>query len=352
MYLADHELRELLDRMGLGEEAGGAAAPFDAATQIQPCSIDLRISNVFWKPSRTRRWLRRLGRRVGSVDLRHAGAHDLEPLRDWKRYELEEGETLTIRPGGILMARIHERFQVPPAYAGKIEGRSSFARLGLSVHCTGDFVNPGWQGFMPLQLHNAGPYPIKITPYLMICQLMVIRLASEPELTYGDPRLQSKYENDDGGPSKWWRDRSVLALQERLGEVHVPTTMQSEILECVRFVEPAVLERLRSYVGRRRVGSVENRQTLLEDFAAGEDRRRLGDAVAIASVGVLAAADLGSAFVTPIGIGHLVLYALTVVAIFLGFRGYLRRDSGYLGRRELKGLGSVRRGGKDDERAD
>lgn len=351
MYLADHELQDLLGEMGLGEEAGGAA-PFDAGTQIQPCSIDLRISNVFWKPSRTRRWLRRVGRRVGSVDLRHAEAHDLEPLRDWKRYELEQGETLTIKPGDVLMARVHERFQVPSAYAGKIEGRSSFARLGLSVHCTGDFINPGWQGFMPLQLFNAGPYPIKITPYLMICQLMVIRLASEPELTYGDPLLRSKYENDDGGPSKWWRDRSVLALQERLGEVHVPTTIQSEILDRVRFAEPAVLERLRSYVGHQRVGAIENRQALLEDLASKEDRRRLADTVAIGTVPVLAAADLGSALVPPIGIGHLILYVLTVVAVFLGFRGYLRRDSGYLGRREMKSPDSVRPGGKDDERAD
>jgi deoxycytidine triphosphate deaminase len=351
VYVSDHELRGLLGEMDLGGADDGAAAAFDPDTQIQPCSIDLRISNVFWKPSRRRRIVRRLGRRVGSVDLRHAGAHDLEPLRDWKQYVLEDGETLTIKPGGILMGRIHERFRIPPAYAGKIEGRSSFARLGLSVHCTGDFINPGWHGFMPLQLYNAGPYPIRVTPYLMVCQLMLIRLVSEPEQTYGDPGLQSKYVNDDGGPSKWWRDRSVLDLQKRLGEVHISGTLQVEILERVRFVDPEVLERLRDYVTHLQIGQIENRQALLENFARLEDRRRLADRVAIAAVPVLAAAVLASLFALPIGIGHIVLYVLTVVAIFFGFRGYLRQDSGYLGHNELKQADPVRQGGDHDARA-
>ncbi len=62
---------------------------------------------------------------------------------------------------------------------------------------------------MPLQLYNAGEYPIVITPYLPLCQLMLIPLSGLPERSYGEPELESKYINDDGGPSLWWRDRLV-----------------------------------------------------------------------------------------------------------------------------------------------
>ncbi len=79
------------------------------------------------------------------------------------------------------MGRVYEKLHIPERYAGKIEGRSSFARLGLSIHATGDFINPGWSGFMPLQLYNAGEYPIVITPYLPLCQLMLIPLSGLPE---------------------------------------------------------------------------------------------------------------------------------------------------------------------------
>ena len=101
--------------------------------------------------------------------------------------ELHEGDSHTLKPGQIVMGRIYERFRIPPGYAGKIEGRSSFARLGLMVHCTGDFINPGWQGYMPLQLFNAGPYPLRLTPFLDVCQLMLVQLSGESERTYGEP---------------------------------------------------------------------------------------------------------------------------------------------------------------------
>lgn len=237
MYLSDRDIRALLPELGI--EGSNDNHPFDPETQIQPCSIDLRVSDAFWKPSRRRyRWRKLFSRDDSIVDLRESHMQDLDPRRDWRPVVLGEGDAETIRPGGILMGRIYERFSIPPGFAGKVEGRSSFARLGLMAHCTGDFINPGWSGFMPLQLYNAGPYPIRVTPYLPICQLMLVRLSSDSERTYGQEDLMSKYVNDDGGPSFWWRDKQVQTLQERLGEVHAPTRLVNEVVALVRFEDP------------------------------------------------------------------------------------------------------------------
>jgi deoxycytidine triphosphate deaminase len=334
VYLSDRDINELLPRMHV--ECPDPHHPFDPATQVQPCSIDLRISNVFWRPSRRRRIWRRLWVwREHVIDLRRAHVQDMDPLRDWKRVELSEGDVLPIKPGQVVMTRIYERFQVPPGFAGKVEGRSSFARLGLSVHCTGDFINPGWEGFMPLQLYNVGPYPLRLTPFLDVCQLMLIRLSSESERSYGDPELESKYVNDDGGPSLWWRDARVRALQARLGEVHATERMQREIVERVRFESPDVLERFQNFVRRRRIDQVDNADALLQDFAKRENWRRLGDLLSLGALPVMAGVAFGSVF-AKFAFWHVIVWALFIASVFNALRAYVERDGGYLGTRELR----------------
>jgi deoxycytidine triphosphate deaminase len=271
VYLADRDIRDLLPDLAIRTEH--PEHEFDEGEQIQPCSIDLRLSNVVWR-RRKAHWARRWLRRGPTVDLRKSHVEEIDPRREWRKVVLTDGESVTIRPGEVLMTRIYERFRIPDGFAGKVEGRSSYARIGLAVHCTGDFINPGWSGFMPLQLCNASPFPIKVLPYLPICQLMIIRLSSEPERTYGDEELASKYVNDDGGPSYWWRDRSVKELHSRLGNANVPVGIQNEIVDIVRFEDAELLERFERFVGRKRTGEVENADSVLDEFARKEGRRR------------------------------------------------------------------------------
>ena len=334
MYLADGDIRELLPALDI--QTPNASHPFNADEQIQPCSVDLRISDIFWVPSRRQNfWLRPFTRGHATIDLREAHVEELDPRRDWRQVVLREGDTHTIKPMGVLMARIYERFQIPPDLAGKIEGRSSYARLGLFVHCTGDFINPGWGGFMPLQLFNAGPYPITITPYLPICQLKLVRLSSAPTRAYGGEDLESKYVNDDGGPSFWWRDRQVRALQERLGEAHAPMRLQREVLSVVRFKDPELLARFQSFVRKRSNAELENSDALLTSFAGAEDRRRSVDQLAKKAPWIFVPLTLGSVFVADFSAWHVIAIILTILSIPLGLWARARADSGYLGRREL-----------------
>jgi hypothetical protein len=115
-----------------------------------------------------------------------------------------------------ILAHTYEKLTIPNDCGGKIEGRSSFARLGLGVHFASDFINPGYRGQLPIQLFNYGENDIIIFPYIPICQLVLVKLMNQPERLYSDmPR--SKYMDEDGGPSRWWVDDRIEALQAQIG---------------------------------------------------------------------------------------------------------------------------------------
>jgi deoxycytidine triphosphate deaminase len=335
MYLTDHDIKALGDEMNV--TGPNHEHPFEPERQIQPCSIDLRISNVFWKPRRRRRIWRRILARDVVIDLRRSSIHDLDALRDWKRFEVREGQSITIKPGHNIMGRIYERFRMPATCAGKIEGRSSFARMGLAIHCTGDFINPGWEGYMPLQLTNLGPYPLRLAPYFSICQLMLVRLSGQPERSYGDEDLRSKYVNDDGGPSLWWRDERVKQLQERLGNSDATEAIRLEIVEKVRFESTEVIARLQRHIDSKRVGQIENADQVLSDFAQREKRRRLIDNIVLALPVLFGGAVLAGVFV-PFGLWMIVFIVLFVTSLIAAFAAYERRDDGYLGPSELRAI--------------
>jgi deoxycytidine triphosphate deaminase len=336
MYLTDHDIKKVLPELEI--TTPNLAHPFDPDEQIQPCSIDLRISDVFWKPSRRRRvWRRLLPGREVAVDLRRPDVSSIDRLRDWKEYVVSQGQFVTIKPGQVVMGRIYERFSIPEGYAGKIEGRSSYARLGLAIHCTGDFINPGWHGYMPLQLCNFGPYPLRLVPYVSVCQLMLVRLSGVPDRTYGDEELQSKYVNDDGGPSLWWRDARIREIQKGLATYSVTEAIQQEIVATVRFESPDVLERLQGYVDHQRSGQIENASQVLHGFASAEDRRKLVDNVILVSPLAVIAGVFASIF-SPFGFDQILLIILFLMSLIVAFGAYVRRDSGYLGGAELRRL--------------
>jgi deoxycytidine triphosphate deaminase len=334
LYLSDKDIRALLPELDVRTDHQDH--PFDPNGQIQPCSLDLRLSNVFWMRRRVH-YLRRLLRRGPTVDLRQSHIQEIDPRREWRKAELSDGESVTIRPGQVVMTRIYERFRVPDKYAGKIEGRSSYARIGLAIHCTGDFINPGWHGYMPLQLYNASPFPIKILPYLPICQLMLIPISSEPESTYGDERLASKYVNDDGGPSYWWRDRSVKTLHTKLGKANVPIGIQNEVVDLVKFEDAEMLGRFESFVGGKRTGQVDNADTILEEFSVREGRRKWLDRSAGFPFLIAVALSVGLLTI-PYEPWHLLVWIGTA---FLGLGAIYaveHRDGDYLDSRALGAL--------------
>lgn len=112
----------------------------------------------------------------------------------WRTKELQEkddlgkAETYTVDPGEFVLAMTHERVTVPRNMIALIEGRSTYARVGLSMHQTAPWIQPGWDGQIILEIMNNGPLQIELTPLKdRPCQLTFFTLSSPlPEdMAYG-----------------------------------------------------------------------------------------------------------------------------------------------------------------------
>lgn len=250
--------------------------PFRPEEQIQPCSVDLRLGDVFWEPVHGK-----------AIDLRKSRLLELAPRRYWRKKVIKPGECITLKPGCVLLGRVYEVFRVPHDCAGKIEGRSSFARLGLSVHCTGDFLNPGYRGHMPLQLCNYGRNAIRIFPYIPICQLMLVCLHGKPSRIYGEAELQSKYVDDDGGPSYWWRDKRIKRLQDAFCSVDVGLAIQERILQQIGPLDPDTIERFETLVSKLHSSDLENADELIDRFIESEKKLMKRDTLKRVSIPLL-----------------------------------------------------------------
>lgn len=337
MYAPDSRIRELLPELEFTTQFDDPG--FDPDAQIQPCSVDLRVGHVFWRPARPLR-LWRPGQ-VEEIDLRSSIQHRISPERHWSQITLESGESIRIKPGEVLLGRIYERFTIPDGYAGKIEGRSSYSRLGLMVHCTGDFINPGWTGNMPLQLVNFSRSPIRIPAFLPICQLMLVKLESDSESKYGKEGLESKYVPDTGGPSYWWRDRLVSDLHDKVSNVDFQVHMSARTLELIPEPDPAVVFRLHRFVAESKAADLENADAVIQRFAKSEDRHRLAAKVgwtAVVGMFAIIAATLLAALVTDTsGTIRLILAVLTLALAYPAMVGVQRRDVGpHFGEAELQ----------------
>lgn len=170
MRLSDREIHKEIEEGELVIVGTIPKYPFDKVKQVQPCSIDLRLDNKFFK----------FKKEVTEFDIKN-----LKNVNDYLYiFEVNEGEPITLRPHEILFGQIYEQLRLPCDCSGMIEGRSRFARLGLSVHATGGFINPEFEGAMPLQIINNNDIPITIYPYINICQLILVRLTSKPLIPY------------------------------------------------------------------------------------------------------------------------------------------------------------------------
>ena len=311
MLLSD---RDLLPLPEMTFETDEPERPFSPETQVQPCSIDLRLDRCSWV---TRVPL--LGR---SIDLRQPGAGEADMMRSLSGSCIRDGEGFTLRPGEMVLARTFEKFTIPNGYGGKLEGRSSFARLGLSIHCTGDFINPRWRGRMPLQLVNHGKVPIILTPYIQISQLLVVCATSISERPYGDRDAGHKYVDDDGGPSRYWLDNSLRKLQQAFGQHHLPGAMQSEFLGAFGSVDPERMDRFSDFISTLGPAELASSREVMERFADYDVRRhkfaRAGFLL-LRWIGLaLVTVSLGAIFKSPYGWLHICLWAVTIALFPFG----------------------------------
>jgi dCTP deaminase len=89
-----------------------------------------------------------------------------------------------IHPGEFVLGAVNEYVKFPDDLAGAVDGRSSLGRLGVVVHITSTFVDPGWEGKLVLEITNVGKMPVALYPGMRICKLVFMQLSSPCERPY------------------------------------------------------------------------------------------------------------------------------------------------------------------------
>lgn len=112
-----------------------------------------------------------------------------ESLVSWEKMP-DRGYELA--PGQFVLAYTRERVTLPSHLAARVEGRSTIARFGVSIHSTAPTVHATFSGALALEISNNGPFPCLIVPGMKVCQLIIERVTVPPL-----GRLQSKWMGQD-----------------------------------------------------------------------------------------------------------------------------------------------------------
>ncbi|WP_045834456.1 dCTP deaminase [Hyphomicrobium sp. 99] len=108
-------------------------------------------------------------------------------------YDIRICETLYLAPGAFSLASSIEHFDMPADVLALVKDKSSWARKGLSVFNT--VIEPGWKGYLTLELKNQGDQVLRIDSGDPIAQILFYRLDAPSEAPYS-----GKYQNQEAGP--------------------------------------------------------------------------------------------------------------------------------------------------------
>ncbi len=148
--------------------------------QIQPSSVDLRIGREF-----------KGFRIIRKPCIDPMDQSDLESYME--SFYIDEGEPFIIHPGEFALATTYETIKLPNDLVARVEGRSSMGRLGVTMHVTAGYIDPGFHGKITLEISNIGKMPVALYTGQRVCQIVFETMTSPSEKPYGHPDRDSKY---------------------------------------------------------------------------------------------------------------------------------------------------------------
>ena len=172
--LSDKTIKEYL------EEGKIVIDPLKDEQQIQPSSVDMRLGDEF---------------KVFKVIRKpYIDPKDEEDIAEYMESStVPEGEAFIIHPNEFALATTQEYVKVPDDLVARVEGRSSMGRLGVTMHVTAGYVDPGFEGRITLEISNIGAMPVALYPGQRVCQLVFETMTTPAELPYGHPKRNSEY---------------------------------------------------------------------------------------------------------------------------------------------------------------
>ena len=183
MILSDKHIKEALAK---GEIK---VAPFDPK-YLQPASIDLRLDRHFL---------------VYDTKTNHVIDPKKPMDKMMKEITISKDKPFILRPGEFALGLIYETTGVSAGYVGRLEGKSSIGRMGLMIHVTAGFLDPGNCLKMTLELHNTANMPILLYYKMPIAQMAFEKLSSECEKPYSKKIGSSYVGNKKPIASQIWK---------------------------------------------------------------------------------------------------------------------------------------------------
>ena len=185
MILSDGDIRKAIADGRIGIE------PF-SDDDVQPSSVDLHVDRLF----RT------------FHNARHPYIDVKKPMDDLTELvEVQGDEAFILHPGEFVLGSTEEYVRLPDDLVARLEGKSSLGRLGLLIHSTAGYVDPGFEGRLTLELSNVANLPITIYPGMKIGQISFFSLSSAADNPYGSDAVRSKYQGQRGPtPSRYYEN--------------------------------------------------------------------------------------------------------------------------------------------------
>lgn len=172
MVLSDKSIRDEIASGRIGID------PF-SADDVQPASVDLHLDNkvlVFRNST------------APYVDLRR----EIPELNEM--VEIADDQPFILHPGEFVLGNTLERITLSDSIVARLEGKSSLGRIGLLIHSTAGFVDPGWDGHLTLELSNVSRLPLTLYKGMPIGQISFQYLSTPVENPYGSEALRSRYQ--------------------------------------------------------------------------------------------------------------------------------------------------------------
>ena len=172
MVLSDRTIRERIEQGRIIVQPLGDGC-------IQPASVDVHLD---------RQVLVFRNNRVPYVDIRT----NAEQLTE--KVTVGDDDPFMLHPGEFVLGSTLEHVELPADLVARLEGKSSLGRIGLLIHSTAGYVDPGWKGHLTLELSNVSNLPITLYHRMKIGQISFLELTTPAERLYGSAELGSKYQ--------------------------------------------------------------------------------------------------------------------------------------------------------------
>jgi dCTP deaminase len=180
MILSDKHIVQALEAGRIGID------PFDPR-YVQPASYDLHLS----------KWFRFFTDTPRIIDVASSE----------RRTVVQEFGSMLLKPGDFVLGSTMERLVIGPEFCGRLEGKSSLGRLGITIHVTAGFFDPGFIGHATLEIANLNKASIRVYAGMPIAQMSFHKMSSPAKRPYGYMH-GAKYQDQKEQPaeSQYWKN--------------------------------------------------------------------------------------------------------------------------------------------------